>query len=103
MKRNIKNNPLKDIILDKFEQSVEAALERGEFESAPNLKEKKKMFAEAVIAYKDLNITKRITLRVKHEDLIKVKIKAKKNRIPYQTLISAIIHQFAEGKTNLVI
>lgn len=99
----MKINSIKDLMLDKYEQSVEAALERGEFVSAPNLKEKKKMFAEAVKAYKDLNKTKRITLRVKHEDLIKVKVKAKKNRIPYQTLISAIIHQFAEGKTNLVI
>jgi predicted DNA binding CopG/RHH family protein len=42
-----------------------------------------------------------MTLRVKQTDLIKIKVKAKRNNIPYQTLLGAVLHDFAEDKREL--
>lgn len=103
MKKNKKFDPFKNLVLDKYEQEIEDALEKGEFVSDPNFQENKKMFEEAASNYIELQKTKRITLRVKNEDLIKVKAKAQRSRIPYQRLISALIHKYAEGETKLEI
>jgi predicted DNA binding CopG/RHH family protein len=61
----------------------------------------KKLFEEAVKNYRELSKTKKITIRVNTEDLIKVKARAKKSNIPYQTLINALIRQFAERQASL--
>jgi len=68
---------MKKIKLDEFERSIENALKRGEFIKAPNFATTKRMFEETA--------------------LIKVKAKAKRNNIPYQTLLNTLIRQFAEG------
>lgn len=87
-----------NIKLDRQEKRIEKALEREEFVSVADLSRTKKLFKEAVKNYKELTKTKRITIRVNNEDLIKVKAKAKKNNVPYQTLLNALIRQFAEGR-----
>jgi len=87
--------------LDKYEQGLENAIKRGEFVSNPNLAKTKKMFEEAASNYLELNKTKRITIRVNQADLIKVKAKAQRNNMPYQTLLNALIRQFAEGRAVL--
>jgi len=84
--------------LDNQEKRIEKALERGEFISVSNLDENKKMFEEAVKNYRKLTKTKRITIRVNNEDLIKIKARAKRNDVPYQTLLKALIRQFVEGR-----
>lgn len=61
------------------------------------------MIEEAARSYRDLNITKPITLWVKQTDLIRIKAEANRNGIPYQTMLSALLHEFAEGKKELVI
>ena len=87
--------------LDKQEKKIEKALEREEFISASNLEATKNLFKEAVRNYENLQKTKRITIRVNQGDLIKVKAKAKRNNIPYQTLLNALIRQFAQGRTSI--
>lgn len=91
------------IVLDKYEQEIEAESAKGEYVSAPNLKDSKQMFLEAVKNYRELQETKSITLRVKKEDLIKVKAKAKRNGLAYQTLIGLLIRQYVEDETKLVL
>ena len=91
----------KTIVLDKQEKRLEKALAEGKFVSDTHLAETKKMFAEAAKNYQELKRSKRITIRVNREDLIKVKAKAKKNNIPYQTLLNALIRQFAQDRTSL--
>jgi len=59
------------------------------------------MLAEAATKYLELKLSKPITIRVNQLDLIKVKAKAKRNNIPYQTLLSTLINQYAQGKTRL--
>jgi len=92
-----------NFILDKYEQTIETAIENGEFVSAGDLGARKKYFKEATKLYKDLQKTKSITLMVNKEDLIRVKARAKNNRIPYQRLIGALIHKYATGETNVSI
>ncbi len=62
----------KKIKLDAQEKRIEKALERGKYRSTPNLAETKKLFKQAAKNYQELNKTKRITIRVNNQDLIKV-------------------------------
>jgi predicted DNA binding CopG/RHH family protein len=96
-----KLDPFKNLALDDYEKGIEEAFEKGEFVEDPNFKENKKMFEEMARRHIELRKTKRITLRVKNEDLLKVKVKAEKSQIPYQTLLNALIHKFAEGETSI--
>lgn len=83
--------------------TIEEALARGEYVSVKNLGDSKKLFEEASRVFKDLQKTKRITLRVNKEDLLKIKAKAIRSKIPYQRIISALIHQYAEDRADIVI
>ena len=89
------------VVLDKYEQEIEDALDKGEFVSVPNLEATKEMFQEAAKNFRQLQETRSITLRVNMEDLIKVKAKAKRNGIAYQTLISMLTRQYIKGETEV--
>ena len=91
------------ITLDKYEQQIENALAKGEFTSTSDLEDTKQLFQEAVKNYRELQETRSITLRVRKEDLIKVKVKAKRNGIAYQTLISLLIHQYIKGEKEVIL
>ena len=91
------------VTLDIYEQQIEDALSKGEFTSASDLEDTKQLFREAVKNYQELQETKSITLRVKKEDLIKVKAKASRNGIPYQTLISLLIRQYIKGEKEVIL
>ena len=101
MKKAKKFDPFKNLVLDKYEQELEDALERGEFVSDPNFKKNKKKFEEAAKRFFEQKESKSITLRIKKRDLVKLKAKAARNNIPYQTLINLLINSYAEGKTKL--
>lgn len=98
-----KFDPFKNLVLDEEEQQIEDALARDEFEEDPDFENTKKMLQEAVAQYKQLHASKPVTLRVNQLDLIKIKAKAKRKQIPYQTLLGALLHNFAQGKTNISI
>lgn len=97
------NDPFSDLILDEEEQLLESALEKGDFEEVPDFNETKKMLKEAAGRYRQLNTSKPVTLRINQLDLIKIKAKAKRNNIPYQTLLGAVVHEFAEDRKELKI
>ncbi len=94
-------NSFENLKLDEYEQEIEDALEKGEYSSSSNFEETKAMFEEAAKRHVELQQTKSITLRVKMEDLIKVKAKAKRSGIAYQTLIGLLIRQYAKGETEM--
>jgi len=97
------NDPFSDLVLDEEEQLLETAFEKGDFEEASDIEDTKKMLIEAAERYRQLNTSKPITLRINQLDLIKIKAKAKRNNIPYQTLLGAIVHDFAENRKELKI
>jgi predicted DNA binding CopG/RHH family protein len=91
------------VMLDKYEQRIEDALSKGEYISASDLENTKELFLQAAKNYQELQKTKSITLRVNKEDLIKVKVKAKRNGLAYQTLVNLLIRQYVKGETEVVL
>lgn len=82
--------------LTKEEKEILESIEKGEWKSVPNLKEeikRSKAFAGATII-KD----QRMNIRMAKKDLDALKVKAIEEGIPYQTLVSSIIHKFLSGK-----
>lgn len=90
-------------LLDKEEMRIEQALEAGEYIPSNDVKQTRKFFASAAKQFQELKKSKRITIRVNQGDLLKVKAKAKKSNIPYQTLLNVLISQFADGRTAVQI
>lgn len=97
------NNPFSNLVLDEEEKLLELALENGDYEEAPDIEDSKAMLAEAAKRYQELNTSKSVTLRINQLDLIKIKAKAKRNNIPYQTLLGALVHEFAEDRKKITI
>ncbi len=80
---------------DKEEEKILEALESGKMElSTPSKKEIEAIKATAVRTFKK---DKRITLRLYDHDYKGIQKKAMEMGIPYQTLISGIIHRYVEG------
>lgn len=83
--------------LDKYEKELEKFLDKGEYVSSDNFKETKRVFQEAAERFGELQKSKSVTLRINQGDLIKIKARAKYSQIPYQTLISLLVHKYVEG------
>ncbi len=79
--------------LDKEEQKILEAVERGEFKSVENLEQVKKDLIAA--ARNTLNKTRNINIRLSERDLQKLKARAAREGMPYQTLASSILHRLA--------
>lgn len=81
--------------LDKFEQSIEQSIEDNAEKFVP-LSESEKTEAETIL--NAANKTKNINIRISAYDIEKVKQRSMEEGIPYQTLISSIIHKYVTGK-----
>jgi len=79
------------VALDKFEQSIEDNAERF----IP-LSDTEKEEVESII--NAANKTKNINIRISAYDIEKVKQRSAEEGIPYQTLISSVIHKYITGK-----
>ena len=80
---------------DKEEKAIINAYEKGKMNlSAPSRKE---IEAIKATARKTLVKDKRITIRLYDHDYQGIQKKAMEMGIPYQTLISGIIHRYIEG------
>jgi len=79
--------------LDKEEQAELDEIESGKLQSVSNLQEAKQ---EAIRAAKSsLNKTLNINIRLSERDVYKLKAKAAKEGLPYQTLAASILHKTA--------
>ena len=78
--------------LDDEEKQLLAEIEKGEWKPVKNFAKRKRELMQ--IAKNTLNKTKNINIRLSEKDLQKVKVKAAEDGIPYQTLVSSIIHRF---------
>lgn len=84
--------------LDKDEMELERSLEKEEWVSDLT-KKGKKQYEE--YAHYSLNKQKRINIRMTERDLKKIQAKAIEEGLPYQSLISMLIHKFNEGKLRI--
>jgi predicted DNA binding CopG/RHH family protein len=85
----------KPAYLDKNERALAKSLENEEWVSDLTKKEKKQYQEHARYS---LNKRKRINIRMTERDLKKIQAKAVEEGIPYQSLISMLIHKYNEGK-----
>ena len=83
---------MKVVTLSDEEFELLEAIEKGEFVSVKNLDQAKKDAID--VAKNTLKKTKNINIRLSEKDLQKIKTKAVEDGLPYQTLVSSIIHRF---------
>lgn len=81
--------------LNKEEKELLHSFNQDEWERIPNHEEELKKFREA--AQNSLKKDKRINIRISGRDLTEIKRKAVNEGIPYQTLISSILHKYVNG------
>ena len=86
------------IYLDDDEKQLAELLESEEWVSDLTKKEKQKY---EVAARYSLNKQMRINIRMTERDLKKIRAKAIEEGIPYQSLISMLIHKYNEGKMTI--
>jgi predicted DNA binding CopG/RHH family protein len=79
--------------LDKEEQAQLDEIESGELKSVSDLEQVKK--EAAGVAKNSLNKTLNINIRLSERDVYKLKAKAAKEGLPYQTLAASILHKSA--------
>ena len=82
--------------LDQEEREELEAIENGEYVEVEDMKkeiEKAKLAAKAT-----LNKTKNINIRLSEQDLYRIKAKAVEEGLPYQTLVSSIVHKAVATK-----
>lgn len=84
--------------LDKEESDLMKSLENDEWQPVKDFKQQKKHAVEA--ARNTLKKDKRINLRLSQKDYHQIQIKAVQEGIPYQTLISSIIHKYLNGSLS---
>ena len=82
--------------LDKEEKDLLDSYERGEWKSVKNLEEEIEKHRE--YARQTLKKDKRVNIRISSMVLDELQIRAVEDGMPYQTLISSILHRFVTGR-----
>jgi predicted DNA binding CopG/RHH family protein len=82
--------------LDKEERDLFRSVEKGEWRSVRNLEAEIK--AARSIADATVAKTRRMNIRIAERDLIALRVQAMKEGMPYQTLVSSIIHKYLAGR-----
>jgi len=86
---------MKKTRLDAEEKNILDSYERDEWKPVKNPKAEIKKLSE--YAKNTLQKDKRINIRMSSKDLDQVQVIAAQEGIPYQTLISSIIHKYVSG------
>jgi len=86
-------------MFDKEELEILEALEDDQLKKSINADEEIALAKQAAKEY--LSKSKNITLRLNMLDLKGIKEKSKEVGIPYQTIISALVHQYVDGKVKI--
>lgn len=81
-------------ILSKEQKQILKDFEAGEFKSVLTPKRKKMLQAAAEETFKK---NKRINIRISSRDLESLKRRALEEGIPYQTLMSSVLHKYVSG------
>ena len=85
-----------NIKLDHEEQELLDSLEAGEWQSVPNVEQEIEKHIQ--YAKNTMKKDKRVNIRISSRDLAGIQTMALEDGIPYQTLMSSILHRFVTGK-----
>ncbi len=81
--------------IDQEEKDLMESIERDEWQPVKNVNQEKEKAIAA--ARNTLKKNKRINLRLTQKDYHQIQIRAIEEGIPYQTLISSVIHKYLNG------
>jgi len=87
---------MKDFNLDSEEIELLESLESDEWNSVENLEDEIQIHQN--IAKSTLKKDKRVNLRMSSKDLEAIKTYAVEEGLPYQTLMSSVLHKFVTGR-----
>lgn len=93
---SILEDEMAKIKLDKEEKEILDSYERGEWKSVKNLK--KEIERHKGYARQTLKKDKRVNIRISSMVLDEIQTRAVEDGMPYQTLISSILHRFITGR-----
>jgi len=83
---------------DDSEEDILRSYEQDEWRSVEEFKKLKEEYE--AYARNTSNKNKRINIRISESDLNRLKAKSLEEGIPYQTLVSSLIHRYVSGKTT---
>jgi predicted DNA binding CopG/RHH family protein len=86
---------MRKVLLNKEELKLEKEIAKGAWKSVPHLEDEIRKYKK--YARNTLKKNKKINIRISDWDYEKIKIKAAHEGLPYQTLISSIIHKYLLG------
>jgi predicted DNA binding CopG/RHH family protein len=81
------------------EKAIIEYVESGRASSIDNVEKEKRRYTQ--IARTQMSKKKAISIRLLESDIERIKAKSLSQGMPYQTLISSLIHQYANGKIKL--
>jgi predicted DNA binding CopG/RHH family protein len=85
----------------KEEKELLQDIENGDYKSINNVQEE--LLSVKNAAKNTTAKTKNINIRVTQADIMRLKSKSIEVGIPYQTIVNALIHNYATGKLKLTI
>lgn len=86
---------MSDLKLQQGELELLASYEAEEWKSVKNLKEQKEQYR--AYARATFRKDKRVNIRISEKDLLDLQKEAIRQGIPYQTLLSSVLHKYANG------
>ena len=82
--------------LNKEEKELLESVERGEWKTIPNFEEEAKRYQEYARA--TFRKDKRVNIQISEKDLASIQKRAIQEGLPYQTLMSSVLHKFISGR-----
>lgn len=95
----MKRSKGKKLKLDREEEALLNSFEKNEWGSVKNVAKEKKLARQ--VASRTLRKDVRINIRLSSNDLTNLKQMAAYEGLPYQTLISSVLHKYAAGHARL--
>ncbi len=86
---------MSDLKLQPDELELLASYEQDEWQSAKNVKEQKEQYR--AYAHATFRKDRRINIRISEKDLLNLQRRAVREGVPYQTLISSVLHKYISG------
>jgi predicted DNA binding CopG/RHH family protein len=86
---------MSNLKLQKDELELLASYEAEEWKSVKKLKEQKDQYQ--TYARATFRKDKRVNIRISEKDLLDLQKRAIRQGIPYQTLLSSVLHKYASG------
>lgn len=82
--------------LDRKEKELLESVEQGEWKSVRRLEDERRRYREYAEATSKKD--RRVNIRISGKDLQAIQKRALEEGLPYQTLISSLLHKYASGR-----